>query len=323
MLFAVGSVGADRPRQLRLGLITPPPHLWTQSARAFGQDLEAHSVESRWLNQITLEVFPSGQLGNEAQMLQLLQTGALDFGFFTTSELANRNADFAAFYVPYLARDAEHAAAVLETKTAADILSGVEKFGLIGLGYGMAGMRQVVSRKHVESLADLRGQKIRVVPDRPLTDFWYFAGAAPTPIPLSVLYDAFANGQIDAMHIDFENTLRLKLYDHAATVIHSDHMMFPMVALASAKTWATFTPEQQTGIRKLLSTHLRHLRNSYVEADKKFKQELRTQGVTLLTANSNFFQAATQPWLNKWRRLSRYVDALSQESQALMAVGNQ
>ncbi|MCV6624852.1 MAG: TRAP transporter substrate-binding protein DctP, partial [Cellvibrionaceae bacterium] len=125
--------------QWRLGLITPPPHRWTQTAQDFATALK-HNSE----NQMQLSVFPSGQLGNEAQMLQLLQTGAIDFAFFTTSELANRLPEFAAFYRPHLAEDANHAAAILRSDSAREILSKAESLGLIGLGFGMAGMRQIL-----------------------------------------------------------------------------------------------------------------------------------------------------------------------------------
>jgi len=83
-VVAVSSITALAD-EFRLGLITPPPHIWTKAAEAFGEDLTeasggAHSVS----------VFPARQLGNEAEMLQQLQTGALDMAFMTVAEVSNR-----------------------------------------------------------------------------------------------------------------------------------------------------------------------------------------------------------------------------------------
>ena len=59
--------------EFRLGLITPPPHVWTVAAEAFGAELAERSGGAH-----SVQVFPARQLGNEAEMLQQLQSGALD-----------------------------------------------------------------------------------------------------------------------------------------------------------------------------------------------------------------------------------------------------
>ncbi|MDO6805623.1 hypothetical protein Q4595_24425, partial [Wenyingzhuangia sp. 1_MG-2023] len=101
-----------------------------------------------------------------------------------------------------------------------------------GLGYGMAGFRQIVMRDEVHSVDDLKGKKVRTIPIAPERDFWVKIGAAPTPIPLPGLYDAFANGQVDGMQIDFEGTWNARYLASAGSVIHSSHMLLPMVGVA-------------------------------------------------------------------------------------------
>ena len=110
LLFLAGPLSAET---LRIGMVTPPSHQWTQSA----QDL-AETLSQETDGRLSLSVFSSGQLGNEAQMLQQLQAGALDFAFLTVGELANRNPDFGILVAPYLVPDAETAARLLEGKTA-------------------------------------------------------------------------------------------------------------------------------------------------------------------------------------------------------------
>lgn len=300
---------AGAGKLLRIGLITPPVHNWSKTAKDFGEELRQLSN-----GRITVAIFPSGQLGNEAQMLQLLQIGALDIGFFTTSELANRLPSFAAFYTPYLADDAAHAARLLEGPAAKEILRDAARLGVVGLGYGMAGMRQLVSRVEIASPADLRGLKVRVVPDAPLTDFWAMAGAAPTPIPLSSLYDAFANGQVDAMHIDFENTLKQKFYSHASVVIHSDHMVFPMAALGSARSFASLSADERSLIVATLDKHLAALRKTYVAADLSFLKGLEEVDVKVKKADKLLLQKGSRAWLEKWRQQTPAIDALRKDA---------
>ncbi|MBV1910723.1 MAG: TRAP transporter substrate-binding protein [Kangiellaceae bacterium] len=299
-------------KTIRIGLITPPPHMWTQSAQQI-----AKSIQEKYPGEFEVSIFPSGQLGNEAQMLQLLQTGAIDFAFLTTSELANRLVEFSAFYTPYLVSDSKQAACLLSGKTAQQILKSTEKLGLVGMGIGMAGMRQIVARDLVLQQSDLQGLKVRVTPDLPLTDFWKLADTAPTAIPLSGLFDAFTNGQVDAMHIDFENTLRLKFYEHAKSVLQTDHMIFPMVALASAKSWRQLESNQKNYLKILFEQQLKQLRDGYSEADRKFKLLLIERGVNVISLDQEFFANASKLWLDRWQNRTPYVNLLKQEAMTI------
>ena len=97
ILIATFSVAAQaEAREFRLGLVTPPGHAWSLSAVSFGKAL-AEASDGRH----SVTVYPSQQLGNEAQLLQQLQTGAVDMAFLTVAEVSNRVADFGAFYAPY------------------------------------------------------------------------------------------------------------------------------------------------------------------------------------------------------------------------------
>ncbi|MEM1006654.1 MAG: TRAP transporter substrate-binding protein DctP, partial [Pseudomonadota bacterium] len=91
-VIAVSAVTAQA-EEFRLGLITPPPHIWTKAAEAFGTELSEASGGAH-----TVSVFPARQLGNEAEMLQQLQTGALDMAFMTVAEVSNRAPELGAFY---------------------------------------------------------------------------------------------------------------------------------------------------------------------------------------------------------------------------------
>jgi TRAP-type C4-dicarboxylate transport system substrate-binding protein len=96
---------ADR---FRMGVPTAPSHVWTIEANAF-----AAAFAERTQGAHSVAVFPAGQLGNDAQMLQQLQTGALDMAFLPIAEITNRIPEFGALYAPYLAKDVAAAAELL------------------------------------------------------------------------------------------------------------------------------------------------------------------------------------------------------------------
>jgi tripartite ATP-independent transporter DctP family solute receptor len=304
--IALASTGPAFAEEFRLGLITPPPHIWTVAAEAFGAELAetsggAHSVT----------VFPARQLGNEAEMLQQLQTGALDMAFMTVAEVSNRAPDFGALYAPYLADDIAHAGRILRSETAQGMLDQLPaQVGVVGTGYGMAGLRQIVSRGDITSAEDLAGLKLRITPFEPILDFYNAIGAAPTPMPLPAVYDALANGQVDAIDMDAELIWILKYYEHADTVVQSDHMMFPMVGLVSARVWAGLSEEDRTMIGELMASHVDSTIDAYVEREQGWLDQVRETGRTYIEVDEGFFGGAIDAWNEIWSERSSVLDDL-------------
>lgn len=285
---------ADR---FRMGVPTPPSHVWTIEANAF-----AENFEGRTQGEHSIAVFPAGQLGNDAQMLQQLQTGALDIAFMPIAEITNRIPDFGALYAPYLASDVAGAAELLSSDEALALLEQLPaRIGVVGVGYAVAGMRQIVTRDAVTSVDDLRGLKLRVTPLDPIRDFYVLLGAAPIPMPIGSVYDALANGQIDAIDMDMENTWKQRYYSLGKTVVLSNHMMFPMVGLVSVARWRTLDAGMRTTISELMTQHFESIVATYVEAEIEYETELRNAGIEVLEVGPEFFGPVLDEWEATWQ----------------------
>jgi len=305
-LAGIGGLGGQQAeaKEFRLGLITPPPHIWTKAAEAFGEELSTETDGAH-----SLAVFPSRQLGNEAEMMQLLQSGSLDMAFLTIAEVSNRVPNFGAFYAPYMVDDIAQAGALLKSDVALDLLKPLPReIGVVGVGYGMAGLRQIVSRDPVETAADLEGKKLRITPFEPIRDFYNALGAAPTPMPLPEVYDALANGQVDAIDMDLELIWKLKYYEHAETILISDHMMFPMVGLVSARVWAGLSEEERATISRLMKKHLDSVIDSYVKLEGEFLAEVEKTGKPVKQVGPEFFGDAAAEWEQIWSEKAPVLD---------------
>ncbi|MFO7648464.1 TRAP transporter substrate-binding protein [Halomonas sp. 3H] len=300
-------------RDFRLGLITPPQHMWSTEAEAFAETLHERSGGEH-----SVSVFPAQQLGNEAQMVQQLQTGALDMAFLTIAEISNRIPDFGALYAPYLVDDVDHAARLLRSDTAGELLdlmpAGV---GLVGMGYGMVGMRQVLSRDPIESMDDMRGQRLRITPFEPIRDFYTATGAAPAPLPLLEVYDALANGQVDAIDMDFDSILILKFYEQADNLLISNHMMFPMVGVVSGRVWRELSAEDQALIESTMAEHLENVLSGFQAMDAAQEEEIRGLDLNIVEADAEFFSEAIAEWEATWAEKAPMLEALREEAERL------
>ena len=298
---AIGACAIASPavaKDFRLGLITPPPHIWTQSAGQFAEELKKESGGKH-----SVALFPAGQLGNEAQMLQQLQTGALDMAFMTVAEVTNRDPGLGALFAPYLVKDVHEAGALLQTPAAAKLLEGLPaKAGVVGVGFGMAGMRQVLSRNPVSTAADLKGRKMRITPVDPVRDFYVALSVAPTPLPLPAVFDALANGQVDAIDMDLELIIALKFYEQADTILLSNHMMFPMVGVVSARVWQTLSEDDRKMISELMKKHLKNTIAGYAVKEAEWETQLKGTGKKVVPVGPEFFKDASAKWDQTWSK---------------------
>ncbi|MBN7784192.1 TRAP transporter substrate-binding protein DctP [Ponticoccus gilvus] len=185
------------------------------------------------------------------------------------------------------------------------------------LGWGMAGMRQVVIVAEVTAeggAAQLAGQRIRTVPLAPEMDFWSGLGAAPTPMPLPALFDAFANGQVDAMQIDHEGTWNAGYWRHAGTLIDSRHMIFPMAAVASARKWQGMADEDRAVVQDIMARQIDGMVALYGEIDATSLASLREARVPVISVGRDWFGPALDAWYVEWCRKAPLLEELEREA---------
>jgi len=188
--------------------------------------------------------------------------------------------------------------------------------GVVGVGYGMAGLRQIVSRGDVKSAADLQGLKLRITPFTPILDFYNALGAAPTPMPLPAVYDALANGQVDAIDMDAELIWVLKYYEHADTIVQSDHMMFPMVGLVSAAVWGGLSQEERDLVGPMMAKYVDSTIDSYVAKEQPWLDQIKGTGKTYTKVSPDFFGDAVAEWNATWSKKTDALDSMREVAAA-------
>ncbi len=305
---ALALPAAAQEREFRLGLITPPVHVWNQEVEALSQTLSERSG-----GRFSIAAFPSGQLGNEAAMLQQLQTGALDMAWLTTAELTFRVPDMAALHAPFLVTNIEDAARVLRSDEAREILEALPRAtGTVGVCYAMIGMRQMVLREDVASANDLAGKRIRITPAPAISTFFEMFGAAPAPMPLPAIYDSLANGQIDGLDMDYESIINFRYYEHAPHLLETNHHMFGMVALISGPVWAQLSPEDRTLITEATQLHCDRTIDRFVDGEEEKLASLREAPGIQITedVDAAFFGDIVERWDAEWGKQTPYVARL-------------
>ena len=152
-LMAGGCNPASETIELRLAHILDATHPVHLGMAYMGERLEELSGGT-----MQVKIYPSGQLGNERESVELLQLGTLDMAKTASSVIENFVPAMGVYSLPYLFEDQEHLWQTLNGDVGREILLQGEPYRIRGLCYYDAGFRSFyVSTRLVETPEDLDG----------------------------------------------------------------------------------------------------------------------------------------------------------------------
>lgn len=158
-----------------------------------------HRIEEETNGKIKVEIYDLGQLGNEADLLSMLQTGGIDAAQIGASLLSGYDDAFNVGDLPFIFDSYEHADRFAKTPEAEEMYATLDDDGLKMYYMGIIGYRQPnLVKKLINSPDDFKGLKWRVM-DSPIQIKTMEAlGANPMIVAYSEIYSALDTGVVDA-----------------------------------------------------------------------------------------------------------------------------
>lgn len=146
-----------------------------------------------------VEVYPNELLGSQTDMVQLTQTGAIDFCVASNAILETFSKNYEIFNLPYLFASTEaYHNAMDDPEVTQSIFYATEKAGFLAVTWLDAGTRNFYTvKKPIESPADLKGLKIRVQQSPTNIEMMKLLGGSATPMGFGEVYTALQSNIID------------------------------------------------------------------------------------------------------------------------------
>lgn len=270
--------------ELRISTPTPPPHIFTKTANHMAKSLTESGVK--------LKVFPVNKLGNVPTVLSLLQSGALELAIVPVGDLANRDPAFLGWFLPYQFEDLAAAGAAAKSIPARKMLDRLDRQGIKGLGYVFPGQRHILAKNKINDTKDLSGLKIRAFPNDIFNAWWRQVGAAPTALPLPQIMPSLVTGVIDAVDVDLDIVMGLKMFEQAPNLVMTNHMSFPGAIIASGKWWKSLTAKQKANIESVISQSTSWALKAQIKTEATLPGVLKNKGANVTTLNNAELRSA-------------------------------
>lgn len=266
-----------------------------------GMAYMAERVAEKSNGQLTIEIYPSQQLGTERQCLELLQIGSLAMTKVSAAIMENFSPKIQVLSLPYIFRDRAHTYQVQDGPIGQALLEGGAEYWLRGLTYFDAGYRSFYTKKPVQEPDDLEGLKIRVQESVTAMNLVRALDGAPTPISWGELYTALQQGIVDGAENNPPSFHLSRHYEVCKYYTLNEHTAVPDILVMSTISWDRLTAQEKQWLEEAVREATDYQRKLWRAAEQEALEAVAAAGVEIIRPDKSAFAQKTRYLLEEYR----------------------
>ncbi len=254
VLVAGGLAAQDKTYTLRFNTVASPVEPQVKAMEKFAEVVKTLSA-----GKIDVQVFHSGQLGDQKTALLGVMKGSLDM---TSDASPSWFADLAAFpeigalEAAYIYKDLDHMYRVTMGPFGQAYWDALAKKSAIRvLDVWYLGTRELTLTKKagiVKTPADLKGIKLRMPNTEAWLDVGRSLGANPTPLGFGEVYMGLKTGTIDGQDNPIPTSYNEKFLEVTKYVVLTDHVIGYVTPVINEKVWQSMPENYRVFIKKAM-----------------------------------------------------------------------
>jgi tripartite ATP-independent transporter DctP family solute receptor len=257
-------------------------------------------------DRLSVAMYPSMQLGGEKEAIEQAQVGAIAFARVSVGALGPVVDDLNVFNLPYVFRNTAHMQQVIDGPIGQELLDKVTDSGkgLVGLCWMDAGARNFYdTKKPIKTMADLRGQKIRVMGNPMFVDMANSMGANGVPLGYDQVFTSLQTGVIDGAENNPPSFVFDNHYQVAKYYTIDEHLIVPEMLVMSKKIFDQLSKDEQADVKKFAREAQFEERKLWEVYEKQAMDKAKAAGIQIIQvsdADKKTFQAAVKPVWDKY-----------------------
>ena len=230
---------------------------------------------------MTMTLYPSSQMGDKNEVIDMALSGDSIITIGNDSFYADLGvSDFNVTFAPYLIESWEDFDKIHASDWYADQVSQLEGLGLHLVSNNWHyGVRHLMSAKPVNSIADLKGMKVRTPNSTAESSNFVAQGAVSTPMALSEVYTALQQGTIDAVENPLDVLQANAFYEVVKNLTLTGHTYINASWLYSEELWNSLNEEQQGWFIQSGEAAAEYFNGIVEEAADRALEDMKSQGV--------------------------------------------
>lgn len=283
------SVEAEESFELQFGM-----QPGTQSNEYEGAEHLKEYIEEKSDGQLTMDIFPDAQLGDDLEMLGQLKDGSLDITLAEMGRFGEWLPRAELLAVPYVIEDFDHLKRVVyDTEYGEDIreeLIDEEGFRVMDSAYN--GTRQTSSNFEINELADMEGMKLRVPEAKTLLDYAEYVGADPTPMNFDEVYLALQTNQVDGQDNPLPAVKAESFFEVQDYLAMTNHVVNDNSYIVSEQTWSELPEDLQQILQDGIESAAAHHSELFEDEEEELIEFFEGEGLTITEPDLEEFEEA-------------------------------
>ena len=246
LMWAGNALAADKI-VMNLGWSTPADSSYSIPAKKFKELAEKYTN-----NAVEVKLRCCGQIATEDDAFKAMQLGTVDAYFISQNNVSPHWPLMDVFVLPYIFQSEDHVTRVTTGPAGEAIRKQLfADTGVHLLTFGAPSYRDLFnSRQAVNSIADMKGLKLRVPKNKVMIATFQAFGAEPVPLAWSETPTALQTKTIDGGDNGTSVIKDMKFYEFSKHLAVLDHFAGVAPMFASARMMKKFSPEQAAAIRR-------------------------------------------------------------------------
>ena len=303
-----GSALAQQKLVLKASDVHPSGYPTVVAVEDMGKKLE-NATNGR----LSIQMYPSMQLGGEKEAIEQAQVGAIAFARVSVGALGPVIDDLNVFNMPYLFRSTAHMQKVIDGPIGQELMDKVTnnpKAGLVALAWMDAGARSLYdTKKAIKTIEDLKGMKFRVMGNPMFVDMMNSLGGNGVSMGYDQVFNALQTGVVDGAENNPPSFVFDNHYQVAKFYTLDEHLIVPEMVVFSKKIWDTLSKEDQALLVKFGKEAQQEERVLWAKYEKDALDKARAAGITItVITDKKPFQDAVKPVWDKYG--PKYADMI-------------
>ncbi len=199
-----------------------------------------------------MEVYPNSTLYNDDQVLEAMLQGDVQLAAPSLSKFETFTKVFRIYDLPFMFVNMDAVDAFQQSETGQEMLTSMERRGLLGLAYWHNGAKQFSANKPLITPEDAAGLKFRVQPSDVLVAQMEALNASPQPMAFSEVYGALQQGVVDGQENTWSNIYGQKFFEVQDGITETNHGIIDYLLVTSVDWWNSLDEDVRTQLATII-----------------------------------------------------------------------
>lgn len=294
-LLCLAPAPAQPPAQkitVKLATLVPDGSIWDKAFKQMGADWKKASD-----GKIRLRIYPGGVAGDEPDIVRKMRIGQLQAAALTVSGLGMIDPSFKLFEMPMFFENYGELLHVIE-KLTPDLNARLQEKGFVLLHWGPAGWIKVFSKQPIETIGDLKSQKLFVwAGDNYMVQWWHENGFRPVPLAVPDVPTGLQTGLIESLPTTPLAALSLQWFRSTPYMLDLELLPYLGATIITEKTWKKLSEEERAEMLEAARSAQSYLTEEVPKQEDAAVKEMRERGL-------NVTQASDHDESSPWRAIS-------------------